>query len=123
MFLTCTSEWKNSPGPGPPKVDFVSGTGHPSCYLFFMMRIFAILLLLLSSGVSGFAKEKYQHAGPIHLDRGGEKWAEKTLRHLTLEEKVGQLFMIWVRADFLNINSPVYLQLLDGMHKYHIGSF
>jgi len=88
-----------------------------------MMRIFAILLLLLSSGVSGFAKEKYQHAGPIHLDRGGEKWAEKTLRHLTLEEKVGQLFMIWVRADFLNINSPVYLQLLDGMHKYHIGSF
>ena len=63
--------------------------------------------------VPGLAKEKYQHAGPIHLDRDGEKWAEKTLRKLSLEEKVGQLFMIWVRADFLNVDSPAYLQLLD----------
>ena len=81
------------------------------------------MLLLLSFSLSALAKEKYQHAGPIHLDRGGEKWAEKTLRKLSLEEKVGQLFMIWVRADFLNANSPAYLQLLDSMSKYHIGSF
>ena len=88
-----------------------------------MIRSFAVLLLLLSLSLSGVAKEKYQHAGPIHLDRDGEKWAEKTLRKLSLEEKVGQLFMIWVRADFLNVNSPAYLQLLDSMNKYHIGSF
>ena len=56
-----------------------------------MIRSFALLLLLLSSTVTGFAKEKYQHAGPIHLDRDGEKWAEKTLQKLSLEEKVGQL--------------------------------
>ena len=88
-----------------------------------MIRSFAVLLLLLCSAVSGLAKEKYQHAAPIHLDRDGEKWAEKTLRKLSLEEKVGQIFMIWVRADFLNANSPAYLQLLDSMSKYHIGSF
>jgi beta-N-acetylhexosaminidase len=88
-----------------------------------MIRSFAVLLLLFSLSVSGFAKEKYQHAGPIHLDRDGEKWAEKTLRKLSLEEKVGQIFMIWVRAEFLNINSPEYLQLRDDMRKYHIGSF
>ncbi len=70
-----------------------------------------------------FAKEKYQQPGPIHLDREGEKWAEKTLQKLSLEEKVGQLFMIWVRAEFLNVNSPEYLDLRDNMRKYHIGSF
>jgi len=57
------------------------------------------------------------------LDRDGEKWAEKTLRKLSLEEKVGQVFMIWVRADFLNLNNSAYLELLDSMHKYHIGGY
>ena len=68
-----------------------------------------------------FAKEKFQHPGPMHLDRDGQKWAEKTLRKMSVEEKVGQLFMIWVRAEFLNVNSPEYLQLRDTIRKYHIG--
>jgi beta-N-acetylhexosaminidase len=88
-----------------------------------MIRLLAIFLLLLSVSVPGLAKEKYQRAGPLHLDRDGEKWAEKTLRKLSLEEKVGQIFMIWVRAEFLNVNNPEYLQLRDSMHKYHVGSF
>jgi beta-N-acetylhexosaminidase len=41
---------------------------------------------------------------------------------MTLEEKVGQLFMIWARAQFLNINSTDYIQLRDTVTKYHIGS-
>src|SRR6266436_1717947 len=88
-----------------------------------MIRSLVVVLLLLAASGSGLAKEKYQHAGPIHLDRDGGKWAEKTLRRLSLEEKIGQIFMIWVRAEFLNLNSPDYLQLLDSMRKYHIGSF
>ncbi|MGH9546968.1 MAG: glycoside hydrolase family 3 protein, partial [Terriglobales bacterium] len=81
------------------------------------------MLILLCASVPGLAKEKYQRAGPIYLDHGGEKWAQKTLRKLSLEEKVGQLFMVWVRAQFLNVNSPEYLQLRDTMRKYHIGAF
>src|SRR6266478_5106342 len=77
----------------------------PPCYRPSMIRSFAILFFLFSFSVTGLAKEKYSHAGPIHLDRGGEKWAEKTLRRLSLEEKIGQIFMIWVRAEFLNLNS------------------
>src|SRR5712691_3559133 len=88
-----------------------------------MLRRAAFLLALLALSMPAFAKEKYQHAGPIHLDHGGEKWAEKTLRKLSLQEKVGQVFMVWVRADFLNVDSPEYLQLRDSMAKYHIGSF
>jgi beta-N-acetylhexosaminidase len=88
-----------------------------------MFQRIALLLLLLFPFATAFPKDKYQHPGPIHLDRAGEKWAEKTLRSLSLEEKVGQLFMIWVRAQFLNLDSPEYLQLRDTMRKYHVGSF
>ena len=93
------------------------------CYRPSMIRSLAVFLLLLSAGVPGLAKEKYQHPGPIYLDHGGEKWAQRTLKKLSLEEKVGQLFMVWVRAEFLNVNSPEYLQLRDTMSKYHVGSF
>jgi len=82
-----------------------------------------VLLALLFLTAAAFGKDKFQQQGPIHLDHGGEKWAEKTLRKLSLEEKVGQLFMIWVRAQFLNVESPDYLQLRDTMLKYHVGSF
>ncbi len=81
----------------------------------------AVLSFVLVS--CSFAGTKYQQPRPIHLDRDGQKWAEKTLRKLSPEEKVGQLFMIWVRAEYLNVNSPEYLQLRDTMLKYHIGSF
>ena len=98
-------------------------TSSPSCYRPLMIRTLAVFFLLLCVSLPGLAKEKYQHAGPIHLDRDGEKWAEKTLHKLSLEEKVGQLFMVWVRAEFLNLESPEYLELRDSMRKYHIGSF
>ena len=84
-----------------------------------------VLLIAFSFAVStsAFAKEKYQRSGPIHLSHGGEKWAEKTLHKLTVEEKVGQVFMVWCRASFLNAENPEYLQWLDEMQKYHVGSF
>jgi beta-N-acetylhexosaminidase len=89
-----------------------------------MLRKLCLLLLsalLLATAAS--AKEKYQRPGPIHLTPSGEKWAEKTLHKLTLDEKIGQVFMIWCRASFLNVDNPEYLQWRDAMQKYHVGSF
>lgn len=88
------------------------------------MRRIALVFCLGSFLIgSALAKEKHPLPGPIQLDRDGEKWAEKTMRKLSLEEKVGQLFMVWVRAEFVNVDSPVYQQLRDDMRKYHLGSF
>ncbi len=86
-------------------------------------KVVLLLILFCASVCPALGREKYQQPGPIHLDRDGEKWAQKTLSKLSPEEKVGQLFMIWVRAEFLNVKSPEYLQLRDSMRKYHIGSF
>lgn len=88
-----------------------------------MRRTLGFLLLALLTTTAARARDKYQRPGPIHLTHDGEKWAEKTLHKLTLEEKVGQVFMIWCRASFLNVENPEYLQLLDSMQKYHVGSF
>jgi len=88
-----------------------------------MRRTLGFLLFAFLITIAALAKDKYQHPGPIHLSHDGEKWAEKTLRKLTLEEKVGQVFMIWCRASFLNVENPEYLQLREAMQKYHVGSF
>ena len=88
-----------------------------------MPKIFALPLLALILCLPTLAKEKPKSPSPIRHTSSGDKWAEKTLRKLSVEEKVGQLFMIWCRASFLNVESPEYLQLKDAMQKYHVGSF
>src|SRR5271163_3370624 len=88
-----------------------------------MRRTLTVFLLTLTLTAATSAKDKFQRSGPIHLTPAGEKWAEKTLHKLTLEEKIGQVFMIWCRASFLNVENPEYLQWRDDMQKYHVGSF
>ncbi len=93
-----------------------------------LIRLVALMLLIaaliVSPTVSAKDKnENYLKPGPIHLDRDGEKWAEKTLKKLSLEQKVGQMFMVWARVSFLNANSPEYKDLRDTLHKYQVGGF
>jgi beta-N-acetylhexosaminidase len=56
-------------------------------------------------------------------DPTGTHWAARTLLQMSREEKVGQMFMVWAKVDFLNFNGPEYLKLRDEMKKYHLGSF
>jgi beta-N-acetylhexosaminidase len=56
-------------------------------------------------------------------DSSGTRWADWTLHQMSLEEKVGQLFMVWAKVDFMNFSGPQYLKLRDEMRKYHLGSF
>ena len=88
-----------------------------------MRNIFALIFLAVSLAPPVFAKEKYQRPGPIQHTNAGDKWAEKTLRKLSLEEKVGQVFMVWCRASFLNVENPEYLQFREEMNKYKVGGF
>jgi len=86
-----------------------------------MPRIFPAIALVLTLALPTFAKAKHP-AAPVSATRG-DRWAERALRSMTVEEKVGQVFMIWCRASFLNIESPEYLQWLEDMQKYHVGGF
>jgi beta-N-acetylhexosaminidase len=90
-----------------------------------MLRHLLLPMLLLAAAFC-FAKDKskdrFLQPGPIHIDKAGQKWADKTLRKMSPEEKVGQLFGIRVNAQFLNDADPIWLQLRDNLDKYHIGS-
>jgi beta-N-acetylhexosaminidase len=59
----------------------------------------------------------------VYLDRKGEKWAASTLRKMTLEEKIGQMIMVWAHVQFLNVDNPEYLQMQEEMRTYHLGGF
>ncbi len=90
-----------------------------------MFRRLPLIALLLAATLC-FAKDKskgrFLPPGPIHLDKAGRKWADKTLRKMSLEDKVGQLFAIWVRVQFLNDADPMFVQLRDNIRKYRVGS-
>jgi beta-N-acetylhexosaminidase len=83
-------------------------------------RLAAVLVLAAAMAAPG--AEKYERPSAVRLDRDGEKWAEKTLGKLTLEQKIGQMFLIWARAGFVNVNSAEYRELRDTIRKYHIGA-
>src|ERR1700739_1334537 len=100
-----------------------SACGELSAIVSCMHRKLCLVVMFAALAAPAFAKDKYQRPGPVHPTREGEKWAEKTLHKLTLEEKVGQVFMIWCRASFLNVENPEYLQWREAIEKYHVGSF
>ena len=96
-----------------------------------MIRSFFLITLLLATA-PGFSfskdrdndkgKDRFQQAGPIHVDRAGQRWVDRTLRRMSPEDKVGQLFAIWVRVRFMNDADPTFIQLRDNIHKYRVGS-
>jgi beta-N-acetylhexosaminidase len=88
-----------------------------SCYLT------AALCACVLLPATARSKENFQKPAPVHLDKDGEKWARATLKKMSLEQKVGQMFMIWAKAEFLNVSSPQYRLLVDQLHKYHLGGF
>ena len=84
-----------------------------------------LLAALLLSAASNFARDKtrdrYQQPGPIHLDKDGQKWADKVLRRMSPEEKVGQLLMIFVKAQVMNQGDPAWIELRGTVRRHHIG--
>ncbi len=86
-----------------------------------LLSVMVLLVSVSSAKDKDKDKEKFQQPGPVRLDKDGEKWTEKTLRKLSLEDKVAQMFMVWARAEFLNLASPQYISLRDTIHKFHPG--
>lgn len=80
----------------------------------FFVTIICFLLLLpsanLSAEVSNFRPDKKDY-----------KYADKLLRKMTLDEKLGQLVHIGVNAGFMNQDSPEFLRLKKQITENRIG--
>jgi beta-N-acetylhexosaminidase len=86
-----------------------------------MRKLFtAIAFACLFASLS--AQDHFSRAEPVHLSPEGERWVQKSLKALSLEEKVGQMLNVRYFTDFQNFSSADYQQFRDQMHKYHLGS-
>ncbi len=82
-----------------------------------------LIVLFTLLGSAALTREKYRVASPPPPPvQSTDTWAKSTLENLSLEEKVGQLFMVRLRVELLGEKSPEYLQLRDSIRHYHIGA-
>ena len=51
------------------------------------------------------------------------KWVESTLRHMSVEEKVGQLFFTTYHGSFTATDSDTYAQMMRDINELHVGGF
>ncbi len=86
------------------------------------LRIALAVALFSLVGSSDATREKYRDFSTHRLQSDDQRWAERTLGTLSIEEKVGQLFMIRLRVGFSGVRNSEYLRLSNSIRKYHIGS-
>jgi beta-N-acetylhexosaminidase len=77
-------------------------------------------ILLLTSVLS---TQVVAQTNTISLNEEGERWAAETLKRMTIEEKIGQMLMVWARVEFMNVNGPDFAKLRDMQTKYHLGGW
>jgi beta-N-acetylhexosaminidase len=68
------------------------------------------------------AADRFSKVEPVRITADGQRWVERTLKSLSLEEKVGQMLNVRYFTDFQNFDSAGYQQFRDQMQKYHLGS-
>jgi beta-N-acetylhexosaminidase len=61
------------------------------------------------------------HPYPPHPSREALAWADKELKRMSLDEKIGQLVSIGINATFLNRESAEFLELKRQVEQNHIG--
>jgi len=86
------------------------------------LRIALALALFIPLGSSYRAREKHEDTSGLRLQSDDQEWAQKTLGTLSVEEKVGQLFMIRMRLGNSGVRSSEYSRISYSVGKYHIGS-
>src|ERR1700693_5676836 len=60
---------------------------------------------------------------PAGLSPESERWVSQTLKSMSLDEKIGQLFAVWAYGSFLSTESQDYKDLLSDVEEKHIGTF
>jgi beta-N-acetylhexosaminidase len=92
------------------------------CWGVQTLRIALAVGLFILFGPSDHAWEKHPESPAFRLQKDDKGWAERTLGTLSLEEKVGQLFMIRLRVGYSGIRNSEYLRISNSIRKHHIGS-
>ena len=85
-----------------------------------IFALFLIAIFLQSWTILVFAQPSPQPQ-KFQLSEKARKWADKTLKKMSDDEKVGQLVHIGINASFLNRDSPEYIELKRQVTENKIG--
>jgi beta-N-acetylhexosaminidase len=84
-----------------------------------------VLLALVSMATTGRTQKSPRAPDapkPAALSSEGERWVTQTLKSLSLDEKIGQLFAVWAYGSFLSAESQDYKDLLSDVEEKHVGT-
>ena len=79
--------------------------------------LIATLLFLMTPSVSA---QKKKAPAPPRM-QSGEKWVQQTLAKMTLDEKLGQMVMVYYWGRFTSADDPDFRDLLRQVKEQHIG--
>jgi beta-N-acetylhexosaminidase len=81
------------------------------------------LILMATTGRTQKSPRAPAAPKPAELSSEAERWVAQTLKSMSLDEKIGQLFAVWAYGSFLSAESQDYKDLLRDVEEKHIGSF
>src|SRR5690348_4859092 len=81
------------------------------------------LLLMTTTGQTEKSLRAQSAPSPVKLSPDAERWVARTLKSMTLDEKIGQVFAVWAYGEFMSTESQEYRDLLRDVEEKHIGSF
>lgn len=90
-----------------------------------LSRWLLLLAILLMATTGRTQKSPRTPPAPSRtkLSPEADRWVAETIKEMTLEEKIGQLFAVWCYGGFLSVESLDYKELLRDVQEKHIGSF
>jgi beta-N-acetylhexosaminidase len=83
---------------------------------------FALFFVGFSFAIAQSGKTSLQPQPIGTTTRAQERWAARTLKRLTLEEKIGQMIEVRGIMGYYNADDPVFQQLITDIRKYHLGA-
>src|SRR5579863_3130954 len=89
------------------------------------MNRWLLLLTVLLMATTGHTQKSPRAPAaptPAKLSPDSERWVAQTLKKMSLDEKIGQVFAVWAYGSFISTESPTYRDLLRYVEEKHIGS-
>ena len=87
------------------------------------LSLLTALLLMANTGRTEKLPRPKVTRSSTRLSADSEKWVTQTLKKMTLEEKLGQLLMVFYFGGFLSVESEPYKALLREVEQHHVGGF
>jgi beta-N-acetylhexosaminidase len=85
-------------------------------------RVFALIIIGVLPGALPSIAQRPKAASSRNATVAQERWADRLLRSLTLEEKIGQMIEVRGIMRFYGAYDPVFRKLVDDIDRYHLGA-